>query len=159
MTYLCMISLAPYFHDQHNKYIRWRPTPTYVLSHYCAIHAPYLHMSLTHLNPPLLPSSSHKGKHPHLLTKYVHTTYIQRQAHIITHHTWLTQSLQHITLSDTPYLHELHPLVHPTTLCSSFLPHLTQIDSLHSLCLSHTSYSRSLKHKSPYSHSHRAFIS
>ncbi len=127
MTYLYMISLAPYFHDQHNKYNRWRPTQsTYfpILSHPCPI-LTLPHMFLTHLNPPLLPSSSPKEKHPHLLTKHVHTTYIQRQAHITTHHTWLTQSLQHITVSDTPYLHELHPLVYPTTtpLLLSSSPH------------------------------------
>jgi hypothetical protein len=95
-----------------------------LLSHPCPI-LTLLHMSLTHLNPPLLPSSSHKERHPHLLTKHVHTTHTQRQAHIITHHTWLTQSLQHTTLSDTLYLHELHPLVYPTStlLLFSSSPH------------------------------------
>jgi hypothetical protein len=74
------------------------------------------HMSLTHLNSPLLPPSSHKEKHPHLLTKHVHTTYIQRQAHIITHHTWLTQPLQYTT-----YL--THPTYMNPTLLS--IPHYT----------------------------------
>jgi hypothetical protein len=35
-----------------------------------------LHMSLTHLNPPLLPSPYHKEKYPHLLTKHAtHSTH------------------------------------------------------------------------------------
>ncbi len=68
-----------------------------ILSHPCPILTYLPHMSLTHLNSPLLSPSSHKEKHPHLLTKHVHTTYIQRPAHIIMHHTWLTQPLQHTT--------------------------------------------------------------
>jgi hypothetical protein len=46
-----------------------------ILSHPCPI-LTLLHMSLTHPIPPLLPFSSHKKKHPHLLTKHVtHNTH------------------------------------------------------------------------------------
>ncbi len=126
MTSPYMISLAPYFHDQHNKYIRWRPIPTYVLSHYLAIHAPYLpshtcpsHTSVHLCCPPHLIS---KEKHPHLLTKHVHITYIQRQAHIITHPTWLIQPLQHITYLIHPTYMNLTPLSIPHYSAPPLLP-------------------------------------
>jgi hypothetical protein len=97
-----------------------------ILSHPCPI-LTLLHMFLTHLTPPLLPFSSHKKKHPHLLTK--HATH---NTHTATGSYHNASYIAHTVLA----VHDIF-LIHPTymsptllsipqLLCSSSLPHLTQ---------------------------------
>jgi hypothetical protein len=63
MTYTTSLTWLPQLHTfmTNTTNIRWRPIPTYVLHQYWATHAhtSLPHISLTYLNPPLLPSSSH----------------------------------------------------------------------------------------------------
>ncbi len=148
MTSLYMIFSAPYFHDKHNKFIRWRPIPTYVLYHYWAIHAhTYPPTHVPHiLQFTLLPSSSHLIRETpspanQTCTHNIHTvTGSYHNAPYMAH----TAPAAHNILG-TPYLHDPILLSIPH-ICSSPPPYLTQLCSLHSLCLSQTSYSRLLKH-------------